>query len=207
MADAEEGRGRWLRRAARAALWLWAPSCLVGVACLMVAHWVTLPVPETHDSRLVKGLGALHHTPGWMAVHVLYAECPCSRRLVHHLLERGALPDVEETIVLVGDDGSLAADAPARGFAVEVVTEVELARRFGVESAPLFAVVDPEGTVRYAGGYTRRKQGSDVHDVEIVAALRRGDGAAELPLFGCAVSRELQRTLDPLNLKYARNAR
>jgi hypothetical protein len=207
MGDETVQGSRWLRRAARVALWLWAPSCLVLVACLMVAHWVTLPVPESHDPRLAKGLDGLHRGPGWLAVHVLYAECPCSQKLVRHLLDRGALPDVEETILLVGDDGSLAADAPARGYAVEVVTQVELARRFGVESAPLLAVVDPRGTVRYVGGYTPRKQGADVHDVEIVAALRRGDGAAELPLFGCAVSRELQAMLDPLNLKYARNAR
>ena len=77
----------------------------------------------------------------------------------------------------------------------------ELAARYGLEAAPVFVVADPEGELRYVGGYTTRKQGLDNRDLAIITELRAGHDQRELPLFGCAVSRSLQQLLDPLGLR------
>ncbi len=84
---------------------------------------------------------------------------------------------------------------------MEITTEQKLAELYEIDAAPLLVAIDPEGRVRYAGGYTDRKQGPDVRDRQILDALQRGDVVQPLPLYGCAVSKQLRRTLDPLGLK------
>jgi hypothetical protein len=55
--------------------------------------------------------------------------------------------------------------------------------------------------VVYSGGYTSRKQGPEIEDVAIVAAVRAQKVPKTLPVFGCATARELASALDPLGLK------
>ena len=77
------------------------------------------------------------------------------------------------------------------------VTSQALAR-VGVEAAPILIVIDPSGVVRYAGGYTERKQGPVVADIRILRATERGDAPVALPIFGCAVSERLRGELSTL---------
>jgi hypothetical protein len=135
-------------------------------------------------------------------VHVLYAACRCSQRIFDHLFESARPSEYRETILLVGDDPSVAARASAAGFDLVAVTPQALATEFHIEAAPLLLVLDPDGRIRYAGGYSERKQGYEALDVEIMLGLMSGVAASELPLYGCGVSMELQAVLDPMGLKY-----
>ncbi len=99
------------------------------------------------------------------------------------------------------DDAALGTRIRAAGFDLETLSTEELARRYGVEAAPLLVVSDPRGTVRYVGGYTDHKQSVVIRDHEILSALRGGGGVAALPVFGCAVSKELGQRVDPLGLR------
>lgn len=185
----------------------WCLVLLVAVGSLMAGHWYTLPRPEPGDPRLARGLNALRGpTEGdhWLAAHVLYAECRCSRRILDHLLQSRRPEWVVEKIVLVGPHPEYERRARAAGFVVEIVGKAELAERFGLVAAPLLAIVNPTGSVVYSGGYTDRKQGPNIRDIELIEQARRTGAASELPLFGCAVSARLQELLDPLRLKYAR---
>jgi hypothetical protein len=56
--------------------------------------------------------------------------------------------------------------------------------------------------VRYAGGYSERKQGPVFEDVDTMLRLRAEAKARSLPIFGCAVSRD-QNAFDPLALAAA----
>jgi hypothetical protein len=116
------------------------------------------------------------------------------------LFSRGVHTTVRERIVLVGAHAAYESAAHKAGFTVEVIEPEQLKARYRLEAAPVFVVADPRGEVRYVGGYSERKQGLALHDVEILAALTGGQGVRELPLFGCAVSRALQRLMDPLRL-------
>ncbi len=73
--------------------------------------------------------------------------------------------------------------------------------KYGIESAPLMIVDDAHGVIRYAGGYTSRKQGLDYQDQAIVHQLLSGAEVDPLPLFGCAVSQRLKQMVDPFRLK------
>jgi hypothetical protein len=176
----------------------------VAIGTLGVGHWWTLPKPAAKDPLVA---AAIHDrwqgpAPRWVGVHVLYSMCKCSERILHHLVERRPLPDMTEAVVLVGANDELERMVRATGYELEVVTPSQLSENYHVQSAPMFALVDPNGVLRYLGGYTERKQGLAIQDVSIVERLRSEQSVAELPLFGCAVSRSLQALLDPLGLKY-----
>lgn len=181
----------------------WIGGLLLVGTSLMVGHWVTLPHPhrgETLPSTV--GLSATNAgVDEVFTFHFLYGDCPCSRRILGHVLRRSPIVGANERIVLIGEDPQGQADAIARGFEIDVVTPAELERRYGVESAPLLVISDQLGTIRYSGGYTSRKQGLDIQDQSIIEKTVVGQDIDGLPLYGCAVSKSLKAFIDPLNIK------
>jgi hypothetical protein len=161
-----------------------------------------LPRP-TIEPAFVTAMGTLR-TPDeagqWMVVHVLYAECRCSTRMAEHLIALPRLPGVTEEVIFVGHAPDLEARLSARAYRVISVTPAELEQRFHIVAAPSFVVTAPDGSVRYAGGYTTRKQAPDPRDRDILAALRMGRQVEPLPVLGCAVSEKLQADLNPLRI-------
>jgi len=154
---------------------LWAPALVTVVGATMVAHWAPLPAPRP-DAALARSLLDLRGADerGWTAFHVLYADCPCSQRLVEHLCTSARPPEVAEVVLLVGEDATTASALAHAGFRIVPTTARELRERHHIESAPLFVVTDPEGVARYSGGHTNRKQGLDHADLDALAALLAG---------------------------------
>jgi hypothetical protein len=124
--------------------------------------------------------------------------------LLDHLTTRPHPRGVDEALLLVGEGPEMAARARAHGYRVVALRPEELKSRFNLSAAPLMVVADAAGRVRYAGGYTTHKQGPAPQDLEILGSLMRKRSVAELPVFGCAVSKQLQALLDPLGLKYSK---
>ena len=188
----------------RTVLSIWAPIAFVAIGTLAVGHWWTLPKPDAKDPVV----GAAIHdrwqgsSRRWVGVHVLYSMCKCSERILRHLADRRPMPDMTEVVVLVGANDEFERMIRETGYELEVLTPAQLSQNYHVQSAPMFAVMDPSGVLRYLGGYTERKQGLMIQDVTIVERVRGELPVAELPLFGCAVSRSLQALLDPLGIKY-----
>ena len=183
---------------------VWACLMILIGGSLMVSHWVPLPRPEIDDAAWSVTLANAQSelaTGRWTALHFLYAECPCSRRVLEHVIDQSPRADVWERIVLIGNDPELAERIKSHGYEVDCVSPDELKLKYGVEAAPLLVVSDPQGTPRYAGGYTSRKQGPDIQDRKIIASLMAGQHVEAMPLYGCAVSRSLQSIVDPLGLK------
>lgn len=175
-------------------------------ASLMAGHLLTLPEPASRDllAAAIAHSRTERESGRWLAIHVLYADCGCSQRVLDRLEDRSVATDATERLVLVGGtpDAAYDADMTARGYTVERLSPKQLGERYGVESAPMLIVSDPVDELRYVGGYTDRKRGPDIKDRDILEALGAGADVEELPLFGCAVSRELQGLVDPMGLKY-----
>lgn len=186
---------------AHAAFTAWAGGVLAVSGILLGSHLLAFPAPKD-DPRLELEL-ARHQPPGGAdltVLHVLAADCGCSRRIFEHLEERGPARGTHETIVWV--DGVKGTRAPAsRAFAVEHVSMEEASARFGAIGAPVMVVGDRAGKARYTGGYTTKKQGPFIADVRILDDVRHGREVRPLPIFGCAVDRETQRKLDPLGVR------
>jgi hypothetical protein len=195
-----------LRRIGHAFLAMWAPLAFVVAGTLALGHWWTLPKPDVNNETVRVALydrWQRDRVPGWTSVHVLYSQCRCSERILHHLAARGPMTDVSEVVILVGSNAAYEESIRRAGYRLEVVTPAQLLERYHFEAAPMFAVMDPFGALRYLGGYTERQQGFDIRDVSIMERLTRHQSVSELPLFGCAVSRSLQALLDPLGIKYS----
>jgi hypothetical protein len=189
------------------AFWVWVVVLFVIATSLGAAHLHALPKPARADAALSHALNQLRSDKernAWLAVHVLYAQCRCSQGILRHLASNPRPASVVEKLLLVGQNPGIAPELRAltgRNFGILAVTAHELRDRYRVEAAPLMLVLAPDGTVRYSGGYTDHKQGPVIKDRAILAELMSRKEARELPVFGCAVSRELQRLLDPLALK------
>lgn len=175
------------------ALSAWFIAVLIVGAGLLARHLVPLPAPPD-DPRFASAMNGLRsqsaHT--WLAVHVLYAECRCSHRIASHLVKTKRPLGWEEVVLWVG--ATEPPDGLSRNFRVERLSRGELSA-LGVEAAPLLAALDPEGHVRYSGGYTERKQGPVVDDLRILAESQRSNWVMSLPILGCAVSERLERAL------------
>jgi len=65
----------------------------------------------------------------------------------------------------------------------------------------LFAF-DRSGTLRYAGGYFAHAGSIESQDEHIWAQVQHGAEPQPLPIYGCAVSAQLQRQVDPLHIVY-----
>jgi len=191
-------------RLARLAFWVWAIASFVMACTLMLGHSYALPRPTTASPGLRAAIAEARAPADqgrWLVHHFVYGRCRCSQRVLASLFARKPLAGVAERVVLVGGQGAYERGAREAGFALDVIEPSALKTRFHLEAAPVLVVTDPAGEVRYVGGYTERKQGYALRDVEIVRALRAGRAEIELPLFGCAVSEQLARVLDPLGLR------
>ena len=200
-ASSDAGR----RKLQQGALWLWAVVAFVITGSLASAHAYTLPHPARTDPALRVALSA-QRTPAELGrfgvTHVMYAACRCSKGIIDHLEARGARRDVSEHVVLVGQDAALAARITRAGYQLDNIEPLQLKRKYGLEAAPLLIISEPDGAIAYLGGYTTHKQGLDIRDNALIDAAIAGENSSELPLLGCAVSRALQRMLDPFALKY-----
>ncbi len=186
----------------RLGLLIWLFAMAAGGATLLGRHLIALPRPAK-DAALAQAMGSMRG-PGdaglWMAVHVLYADCQCSQRIAEHLLAGRRPREVAERVLLIGHDPDLEARFDAAGISVVRTDENDAAVHYHVSAAPLFVVIAPDGTVRYAGGYTERKQGPDPRDLNILADARADRAVTTLPVFGCAVSARLRSAMNPLGL-------
>ena len=183
---------------------LWAGTLCVVVASLMTGHWIVLPHPA-HGAQLpIESFSDARPSAenDCHTFHFLYSDCACSKRVLKQVLNRQPIANANERIVLVGANSSFENSAQEQGFDLDVVTPEKLKSSYGVESAPLLVITDGLGTIRYSGGYTSRKQGLDIRDVDIIERTLSGDQVEGLQLYGCAVSKGLQAIVDPLNLKY-----
>jgi hypothetical protein len=195
------------RLVATTAFWVWVVVLFVIATSLGAAHLHALPKPTRSDAALPHAVNELRsdrEQNAWLAVHVLYAQCRCSQGILRHLASGSRPASVVEKVLLVGETPGIASELralSARNFRIVTVSADELRDRYHVEAAPLLLVLGPDGAVRYSGGYTDRKQGPVIRDRAILAELMSQKETRELPVFGCAVSRELQRLLDPLALK------
>jgi hypothetical protein len=187
-------------RAGAVVLLGWGAAMLFLGAIMMGRHELALPVPQPTDPVLASSLASLREDPAHpLAVHVLYTECRCSQKIAVHLLSSQRPAGIQEAVLLVGKDPALASRLRARGFGVRETTEPELFTRYHVPSAPMFVLLTPAGEVRYAGGYTRTKQGADPQDLEILSRAQTQVVEA-LPVVGCAVEKSLRAQVDPTGL-------
>lgn len=177
---------------ARAVLGGWVALIVLIGSSVTALHFFTLP-KQAPTSWAIAGQ--------WTVVHGLASKCPCSNRVMEHLLSRGPFPGVHEQVPVVDATEVQLTALRARGFDVESVTSAQMEQRYGLTGAPVLVVRRPDSSLAYVGGHSAT-QSQESDDEHVLAALIAGTEVQPYPLFGCAVGKRLQRELDPLSLKY-----
>lgn len=167
----------------------WFLAIGVPMTLLAAKHWSPLPQPEHRTGpRPVSGAR-------WTAVHVLVAECGCSRRLAKHLARRGPSDSVEESVLLVEPDPAVESSLTQAGWTVRVTTPEEASRETGAEGGPFLFVFGPDGSPGYAGGHGPRPGAPDSwRDADLMADAVAGRRPEALPVYGCGVSTRFSAT-------------
>jgi hypothetical protein len=191
------GRKEWIGRLLVAG---WIVIMIVLVASLALKHNAALAQPS--DERLLTNamLKLRKHPERNFVVHVIYSECSCSRALLEHLINRHPFKNSEELILFVGVNSARRESARQAGFEFGTISAADLVSRFGLEAAPILTIFDSAGRLRYAGGYYDHPAEINPVDEKIYKQFEIGTVIESLPIFGCAVSPRLKKTLDPLNL-------
>ncbi|MER2565079.1 MAG: hypothetical protein ABTQ32_30425 [Myxococcaceae bacterium] len=172
-------------------VWGWLIIAVGLGGLLTLLHEGPLPLPEARPGGL---------TPTWTMTHALALRCPCSRRVVDHLLKRGASPEAVERVLLVDPTPQVEAALTKAGFFVEAVDGESLAGR-GFVAVPGLVIRAPEGDVAYAGAHAPKRSGP-IDDLSLLTAARAGAQPKPFAVLGCAISQALNERVDPLALKY-----
>jgi hypothetical protein len=182
----------------------WIIVMLVGLAALSVKHMASLPKPGDEELLSRAMLKLRRGSSQNFLVHVIYGECSCARALFAHLIARRPFSGAEEVILFVGTDSDKEESAKRAGFTYTAVSAAELVSRFGLEAAPVLIMFNSAGRLRYAGGYYAHPSTTTPLDERIYPRLAVGAKVEPLPVFGCAVSSRLQKSLNPLSVLYSR---
>lgn len=187
-----------------AGLALWAALALVAMGSLGARHTAAMPARNTQvappDVR--SAFARLQADRGQrLLVHVIATDCSCAQRLTRHLLQRPRLAGTVELLLLVGPDAAWQPLAEAAGVAIHRVDAATLQQRYGLDAAPVLVALAPGGRIDYLGGYFDHPAALHPLDESIHARWAGGAGApAALPVYGCAVSDSLRRSIDPLGV-------
>jgi hypothetical protein len=191
---------RFAEAASVGVLLVWGVAVSVPIALLNAAHLLPLPVRPIASSSAVATSTNSH----WQAVHILVADCPCSGFVANYLAARGARRELEEIIWIVGGPAAWEEKLATSGFTVLHRDAEQIAAHLGIQGGPWLRLISPAGVVAYSGGYApQRPRGSaDFCDLTVWQAVARGETIKPYPAFGCAASRWLRQTIDPLGMKY-----
>lgn len=133
----------------------------------------------------------------WQMSHVLGDSCDCSKSILNHLMTR-AKSEVRETVIWVTRESSQA-DFPelnqlkAKGFLTQVLDD-SASVFLEALAVPTLLIHDPKGQLVYAGGYSRSKDYSKEHvlDLEIFESFKQGRNYPGLPIYGCVTSKKYE---------------
>ncbi len=177
------------------ALWVGGSSVLFGA--ILGQHMVPFQV---NAEQAPENLGK-----EFTVSHFLNPDCGCSSKVMEHLIERGSIQDLEETIYFIGREDQTADRLRARGFKILVVPEDLALADFQVEAVPLLRIASRDRVI-YAGAYGKdQKHSRKYDDLAIIEAARHGEGREGLPMFGCINGKVRKSKIDFLGLKYGKN--
>lgn len=185
---------------------IWFVGLSVPLSFLHSFHSMSLPKDDVNLKAIEAVPRDLMSTKKWEAFHFLTPKCLCSNSIGSYLYKRGLLDpeNLEEFVIIVGNNVELKEKLSEKGFHVREISEQSLKSEFNITGVPLLMFKDSKGSVYYQGGYASSNinKGTAFQDKKLYAAIQTGLAADALPKIGCAVSKELQKKLDPFGLKY-----
>lgn len=178
---------------------IWALSMMGLVGYLSFLHNSPLHPyqPSKNPVEMVNG--------EWNVFHLLLADCPCSANVAVYLENRRPSALAHEKIFMIGDNPGIVRELKKASWQVISLTPQEAQDRLGADGGPWLLIYDPQGKLRYSGGYLGRaihSPSEPFKDIEILVSLKSDRIVQPLASFGCVASEKLRHQFDPLGLKY-----
>lgn len=178
--------------------WVFILSWIIG-STYTVAHIHGIHLIEFDNAKVNKTLKLKIETP-WGLTHILAEECGCSETVLEYLVKRGPQKNVSESVILLGQSLKYKDLLSKKGF--KIIDGKYLDGY--VDGVPMLVIHNKSGEVKYSGGYTKGMVTpiSKILDLKILEQVKNNINSKDLVVMGCAISKELQKEIDPLGLKY-----
>jgi hypothetical protein len=140
----------------------------------------------------------------WGIYHIFDTRCSCSVSIIESLTKRKAINNNQfiERIFYYGQLDKNLTLLKNLGYKLHPIDLKQL----GVTGVPLLVVFGPQKKIQYAGGYANKVINPfDIpNEKKLITQIIEGKIKIKNshPVIGCAISKEYQKILDPLGLKY-----
>ena len=183
---------------------LWIIIVSTVISFQMAGHLLTMPIPKNLE-KMSEKIDELKGSKSITGLHIVFDKCSCTNSLINSLLRNPSKSEVDEFVLWVGTKESLGVTRETNlsklGYNIIYLTPETLKHRFGVEVAPILVLKEGED-LRYLGGYYDRPGSTQSYEKEIIEAVLTRKIPKSLPVYGCAVSQDLQKIIDPLSILY-----
>ncbi|MFT6632543.1 MAG: hypothetical protein ACJAS4_002507 [Bacteriovoracaceae bacterium] len=173
----------------------WASGVSLTIAHIHGFHLVNFQNEKVNESLIIPKI-----EESWGMIHLLAEECGCSQTVAEYLIERGKLKGTSEKVILVGSSTQYSSRLTDLGFEI-----VEANYLDGyIDGVPMLIIHNKKGEVKYSGGYANGMitPVTKIVDLKLLAQVKNNIKSKDLIVMGCAVSKEIQKELDPMGLKY-----
>lgn len=178
---------------------LWVIVVVTVITFQMASHLLAMPLPKEVE-KVRESLLSYQNNKEWLYVHIIYDKCSCTNLLIEHLVERKKMKEATEVIMLIGGSSSYEDQLIKSGFKFVTMKKETVEKEFGIEAAPILAVINGNGELKYLGGYFKTSAAKYPKDIEIISHINKGSEVEALPLYGCAISDVLKSYIDPLGV-------
>ncbi|MBC99068.1 MAG: hypothetical protein CME63_15110 [Halobacteriovoraceae bacterium] len=152
---------------------------------------------------------AVEETENFGVIHFLTPACSCSTEIFNRLIRRGPLKAeyAKESVVVIDDNQQeFSKNLLKKGFRAQKFSSQEIQKKFNssIKGVPLLMIYDHTKTIQYIGGYSQNLINPlvQINIMNFIEKIKKGQELESLPVRGCSVSKEYQKILDPLGLKY-----
>lgn len=161
----------------------WALAAVLSTGLLMEKHLTAI---EPRASLTAPKIDASEEAT-WTITHILSAGCPCSDRTLEGIVKHPSQPATTEQFFISGESKDWEARFAQTGRMLTALSPEELEAKFQISGGPYLIIQDPQGSIRYRGGYGARPylRPDEIKDRELIAQLQAGKSPTLYPAIGC----------------------
>ncbi|MAX65782.1 MAG: hypothetical protein QF441_00305 [Bacteriovoracaceae bacterium] len=176
-------------------LFLWFCSIFYLIANMHGFHLISFKNSETEKNIKLEPI-----QEQWGLVHILAEGCGCSEIIADYLLKRKPQKNLHEQVLLLGETQKYATKLNKSGYKVKISQELN----GYIDGVPMLLIHNKAGEIKYSGGYAKTMVTpiTKIQDLKILKQIQSHISTEKLAVMGCAVSKKLQKEIDPLGLKY-----
>lgn len=182
---------------------IWFITLSVPLTYMMGSHTLS---PHASSSKELLSLADFEKKKDINVIHFLGTNCDCSKEIYEYLLTNTISSDLNEKVIIIGEDLSWARELKNKNYTVEFFSEKDFSNKYDLNAFPQLTITNKNDEVIYNGGYkSGRSPASKIEYNEIIEYLKTKPNPSTRPIFGCLSSEKKQNEVNffgfSLNIK------